>query len=406
MHAVWIARLAARSPSSLEELESLMPLAALTLSVMLLPCSRPRRYVFSDIAVVPTVNNPAAVWHAQSSLYLLYYTDMGSPMSPPVPSYAEQCTGQPRNVTFTADVEMTRGEAAADDACTESGNCERIAIQYAPSPTGPWRKLFPNISGIDPPGSGLRRSFVTNAAPLVLANGSVMMVFRYNPPSQDPAAEILAVALAQTWDGRYELIADNLTNFPVLEGRFVRSADAARPQVWFLHLDAIASITGWKWAVNCSAPCNGPYEWDGEAACRLASVVSDDVLDRFVTQAAPFSCAQVAAGDRKAEDPCIFLNELGYHIVFHQYNQTDLVTGGHLFSPDGRSWKPSTEAVYDVAMSYANGTSEMVDHRERPTLVTAADGTPQWLITGVEMGSKYGNFPSCYSETAITQILP
>jgi hypothetical protein len=176
-----------------------------------------------------------------------------------------------------------------------------------------------------------------------------MMVFRYNPPSQDPAAEILAVALAQTWDGRYELIADNLTNFPVLEGRFVRSSDAARPQVWFLHLDAIASITGWKWAVNCSAPCNGPYEWDGEAACRLASVVSDDVLDRFVTQAAPFSCAQVAAGDRKAEDPFLFRNELGYHILFHQYNQTDLVTGGHLFSPDGRSWKPSTEAVYDVS---------------------------------------------------------
>ena len=67
-----------------------MPLAALTLSVMLLPCSRARRYDFSDIAVAPAVNNPAAVWHAQSSLYLLYYTDMGSPMSPPVPSYAEQ----------------------------------------------------------------------------------------------------------------------------------------------------------------------------------------------------------------------------------------------------------------------------------------------------------------------------
>jgi hypothetical protein len=357
------------------------------------------------------VNNPAAVWHAQSRLYLLYYLDMGSPMSPPVPAYAAQCTGQPRNgrsSTLTADLEAHQDDAAqgAADACTDDGNCARIAIRYSPSPTGPWRKLFPNISAIDPPGSGLRRSLVANPGPLVLANGSVMLVYRYNPPSQDPAAEVMAVALAQTWDGRYELLADNLTNFPVLEGRFIKSSDPAQPQVWFTHLDAIASITGFKWAVNCSAPCTGPHVWDGDAACRLATVVSDDVLGRFVTQSAPFSCAQVAAGDRKGEDPVLFRNELGYHVLFHQYNQTDLVTGGHLFSADGRSWTPSSEAVYDVTMNYANGTSKMVDHRERPTLITAADGTPQWLITGVEMGAKGANFPSCFSETAITQILP
>ena len=40
----------------------------------------------------------------------------------------------------------------------------------------------------------------------------------------------------------------------------------------------------------------------------------------------------------RAEDPWLFKNELGYHIVFHQYNQSDTVTGGHLFSTDARSW--------------------------------------------------------------------
>ena len=83
-----------------------------------------------------------------------------------------------------------------------------------------------------------------------------------------------------------------------------------------------------------------------------------------------------------AEDPVIFQNKHGFHIVYHQYNQSDTVTGGHCFSPDGRTWTTSPEAVYDVEMRYANGTTKRVDHRERPTLITNAAGTPEWLITG------------------------
>lgn len=91
----------------------------------------------------------------------------------------------------------------------------------------------------------------------------------------------------------------------------------------------------------------------------------------------------------------------------NRYNQSDTVTGGHLFSEDGYSWSQSTEATYDVSMRYANGTFKRVDHRERPTLFTSADGkgTPELLITGVEVGSKSGNFPHCFSETALTEIL-
>ena len=56
-------------------------------------------------------------------------------------------------------------------------------------------------------------------------------------------------------------------------------------------------------------------------------------------------------------------------------------------------------------MRYANGTSKRVDHRERPTLLTSADGRPQWLVTGVEVGSKASSFPDCFSETVVTEIL-
>ena len=111
------------------------------------------------------------------------------------------------------------------------------------------------------------------------------------------------------------------------------------------------------------------------------------------------------AGDNRAEDPWLFQNIHGYHIVFHQYNQSDTVTGGHLYSPDGYTWTSSTEAVYDVSMDFSNGTTKRVDHRERPTLLTSKEGRPEWLITGVEVGSKDASFPDCFSETALTQIL-
>jgi hypothetical protein len=94
-------------------------------------------------------------------------------------------------------------------------------------------------------------------------------------------------------------------------------------------------------------------------------------------------------------------------LCINRYNQSDTVTGGHLFSEDGYSWLQSTEATYNVSMRYENGTSKQVDHRERPTLLTSVDGkgTPEWLITGVEVGSKSGSFPHCFSETALTEIL-
>ena len=70
-----------------------------------------------------------------------------------------------------------------------------------------------------------------------------MMAYRYNPPSGKPAGETLAVAMAQSWAGPYEPIADNLTNIDV----------------------------------------NGDQP-----------------------------------NDNRAEDPWLFQNELGFHIIFHQ----------------------------------------------------------------------------------------
>lgn len=103
-----------------------------------------------------------------------------------------------------------------------------------------------------------------------------MQVYRYNPPGGQPAGEVLAVAIAETWKGPYNIIADNITNLPNIA-----------------HL----------------------------------------------------GCPTCVPANPSAEDPIIFQNKRGYHIVYHQYNQSDKVTGGHIFSPDARNWTVSPEAV-------------------------------------------------------------
>ena len=62
--------------------------------------------------------------------------------------------------------------------CTGAGNCEVVAISYAAKPSGPWKKFVPQLSAADHPGGGGRQSIIANPGPLVLSNGSVMLVYR------------------------------------------------------------------------------------------------------------------------------------------------------------------------------------------------------------------------------------
>jgi hypothetical protein len=312
-------------------------------------------FVFADVAVLPSANNPAAVYDPVSKLYLLYYLDMclgGPPDCPPLQATTignwSKCTGQLTKNLAIADAGAVAVPPppppmllpALKNACMgapgQTAPCERIAIASSPSPRGPWTRSFPALSAADKPGGGGRQSIIANPGPFVFPNGSVMLVYRYNPPGGKPAGEVMAVAMSEHgWAGPYVEIADNITNvLPTIPNQ----------------------------------PSGSPY-------------------------------------NPSAEDPILFQNKRGFHIIYHQYNQSDKVTGGHVFSLDGRNWTTSPEAVYDVQMDYTNGTSKRVDHRERPTLLTDASGTPEWLITGVEVGSKAASFPSCFSETALTKIL-
>jgi hypothetical protein len=119
--------------------------------------------------------------------------------------------------------------------------------------------------------------------------------------------------MAQTWNGTYTLIADNITNNAVEPGRFLTNFNAAgiiRTDSSSLSLATAPERQVWwtqqwpqrKWRVNCSIMCAGNNSWSGVAACRDATVVTAGYLDQFVEQHTPFACYQAATGDNRAEE--------------------------------------------------------------------------------------------------------
>jgi len=102
------------------------------------------------------------------------------------------------------------------------------------------------------------------------------------------------------------------------------------------------------------------------------------------------------------EDPFIFQNRHGLHLVFHCYRGN--ITGCHSFSPDGVHWTVSNETTYDTTVTYHNGTTHNYQYRERPELLFRPDGSPYALMTGVEWGDKSNDPPNCDSYSIVTDI--
>jgi len=116
----------------------------------------------------------------------------------------------------------------------------------------------------------------------------------------------------------------------------------------------------------------------------------------------------------------------GFHIAAHQYNSSwvlpngtveklqygdpRMASGAHMFSKDGVTWQTSAYAFYNNSVTWANGSSVVLNYRERPEVLTDEDGNPVYLVTGAEWGHKC-QYPtcslgqSCQSISMITEIL-
>ncbi len=157
---------------------------------------------------------------------------------------------------------------------------------------------------------------VINPSPLILANGTVLLAFRY--ANTEIQHETLGFARATHWKGPYSLVTD--------------------------------------WVVP-----------------KLMS-----------------------------EDPFLFRNRGGLHIIFHEYNGS--YTAGHAFTLEASptNWTFSPEPIYSTTVE---DWHYKFDYRERPELLVDHNGDPTFLLTGVEAGQKNASFPTCASLTILTEIL-
>lgn len=84
----------------------------------------------------------------------------------------------------------------------------------------------------------------------------------------------------------------------------------------------------------------------------------------------------------RAEDPFIWKNKRGYHILAHGLNIYSINGGRYAYSTDGLDWHATSTPAYSLFVEYSDGTFELLERRERPKLVLDQQGLPVFLVTG------------------------
>jgi hypothetical protein len=108
-------------------------------------------------------------------------------------------------------------------------------------------------------------------------------------------------------------------------------------------------------------------------------------------------------GTGNHEDPFLFEHSArrdgtkSFHIITHNQaagnvcgNASDHGCGAHIFSRDGWTWTISRTPVYDVDIELSNGSTSVLQTRQRPQILFSASGQPQVLTNGA---SFEGNNP-------------
>lgn len=88
--------------------------------------------------------------------------------------------------------------------------------------------------------------------------------------------------------------------------------------------------------------------------------------------------------DQPAEDPFVWKDRHGYYITFNNKFNDSYNLGGYAFSADGNHFE-AQPPIYSRKVSYTDGSSELVDHRERPYIFWLTDSTGV-LYTGTRPG--------------------
>eukprot|EP01051_Picozoa_sp_SAG22_P001380 SAG22_NODE_53_length_24242_cov_158.884231_20_plen_1178_part_00 len=128
----------------------------------------------------------------------------------------------------------------------------------------------------------------------------------------------------------------------------------------------------------------------------------------------PFTIIKAPVVDLPNEDPFIFQNRRGYHILTHHFNTSSSLqtyTAQHLYSTDLLNWSAGPLAPYSTTVDFGTkpplGFAEPVvtfDRRERPALVLDSSGNPELLISGVEAKKSLGPWRPGHGNTSCVSL--
>ena len=107
------------------------------------------------------------------------------------------------------------------------------------------------------------------------------------------------------------------------------------------------------------------------------------------------------------EDSFVWVNERGYHAIFHCYGRPGGDSGGYAWSLDGRSWNTTTNPLkwqppahpdlpFTDTIAQSDGSTQKYYQRQRPKLFFGDNGAPAALITGLDAKSK--NHPNPWQQ--------
>ena len=109
----------------------------------------------------------------------------------------------------------------------------------------------------------------------------------------------------------------------------------------------------------------------------------------------PFICL----GDEQYEDPFLYKNKRGFHLIIHGMCPSGFWNSAHAYSLDGINWKLSDSMPYNYFIHYKQGGFNLFFRMERPQLIIDDEGNPLYLINGVEEWIKRSSY------TTIVKIL-
>ena len=85
------------------------------------------------------------------------------------------------------------------------------------------------------------------------------------------------------------------------------------------------------------------------------------------------------------EDPFIWRNDRGYHMLTHcQLSPNHSVRGAYGYSKDGLSWTLLPDLMWDTNMTWSDGSVSYFKRRQAPALYFDDNGIPLYLLTPVD----------------------